>query len=387
MFNMDHCKVCLKPAPEGASFCPYCGRRLHPLPPQRKKKTRKANGSGYVYRRGSTWTGRVEDTSVSKLTASGRVVYKYIRKGGFQTERAARDWCRAWYAGIREKPPAPPLAHYWDLYSGADMDKLSDSKRSAYTIAWKRCKALASRAVDTITVAQLRAVVAAQAKTYYTARDMKVLLSHLFELAGADGYVQKDLPSYIVLPKLEEHEAEIFTDLEQAKLWQAYEAGDMVAAWPLLMIYTGMMPAETMQLQIAMIDLDKRQIVGAGLKTSMRKSSAVILPEAIIPLVRDLIGERASGKLFPRNKDNLYRDYHALCARIGIRDLPPYSCRHTAGTALAITENIAPETVRRLMRWSQGSRMISRYAHPSQDDLHAAADLRQRPQLPEAQGK
>ena len=229
---MDHCKICLKPAPEGASFCPYCGRRLHPLPPEKKKRGRHPNGSGYIFHdhHASTYTAVVQDTSAPIVSSSGHVHYKRHTKGGFTTEKAAREWCRSWYAGLRETPPAPPLAHYWDLYSGAEMDKLSDSKRSAYTIAWKRCESLGPRPVDTITVAHLRAVVDSQAKTYYTARDMKVLLSHLFELAGADGYVQKDLPSYIVLPKLEEHEAEIFSELEQAKLWQAYESGDLVAA-------------------------------------------------------------------------------------------------------------------------------------------------------------
>lgn len=57
----------------------------------------------------------------------------------------------------------------------------------------------------------------------------------------------------------------------------------------------------------------------------------------------------------------------------GCRPLSPYSCRHTTATALAITENIAPQTVKRVMRWSN-SRMLDRYAHPDNADALAAVN-------------
>ena len=55
------------------------------------------------------------------------------------------------------------------------------------------------------------------------------------------------------------------------------------------------------------------------------------------------------------------------------RHLAPYSCRHTTATALAITEGIAPQTIKKVMRWST-TRMLDRYAHPTQNDALAAVD-------------
>ncbi len=53
--------------------------------------------------------------------------------------------------------------------------------------------------------------------------------------------------------------------------------------------------------------------------------------------------------------------------------MTPYSCRHTTATALAITENIAPETVRKVMRWTTTSQ-LKRYAHPNDSAALAAVN-------------
>ena len=140
------------------------------------------------------------------------------------------------------------------------------------------------------------------------------------------------------------------------------------------MIYTGMMPGEAMQLRVDQIDLDGHRIHGAGMKTKVRKQTDIVLAETIIPLVQDLIDHaQDSGYIWPRNETSWYENYHAVLKDAGCRDLPPYSCRHTTATALAVTKNIAPQTVKKVMRWST-ARMLDRYAHPDQDDALAAVN-------------
>lgn len=371
------CIKCHQPIPDASAYCNHCGRKQTV-----EKRGRHSNGEGYTFRRGSTWAARVLDKARTHTDPSTGTVRKfYKQKGGFHTEKSARLWCMQYYNGLIEKPPAPTLSHYWYLYHSGEYEKLSPSRQQKKRIAWGKLTSLAGMAVDAITVSDLRHSVDGIA-TYYPARDIKDLLSALFDLAAADGYVQKDLPSFIILPKLIEKEADIFTDLEQIKLWQAYENGEHFAAWPLLMIYTGMMPGETQKLTASMIDLENHTITGAGLKTSTRKTSAVYFPDFLTPLLQDLMDRApASGKLFPYNKDNIYKMYHEMMNRIGIRDLDPYSCRHTVGTALAVTANVAPETVRKLMRWAKGSRMISRYAHPDDHAAAAAIETLQKPSI------
>ena len=61
-------------------------------------------------------------------------------------------------------------------------------------------------------------------------------------------------------------------------------------------------------------------------------------------------------------------DYYAVLEAAKCRRLEPYSCRHTTATALAISEGIAPQTIKKVMRWST-TKMLDRYTHP--DDQEA----------------
>ena len=140
------------------------------------------------------------------------------------------------------------------------------------------------------------------------------------------------------------------------------------------MIYTGMMPGEAMALRVDQIDIAGHRIHGAGMKTKVRKQTDIVLAETIIPLVQDLIDNaQPSGFIWKRDEKLWYDDYHAVLKAAGCRDLPPYSCRHTTATALAVTKNIAPQTVKKVMRWST-ARMLDRYAHPDQSDALKAVN-------------
>ena len=280
-------------------------------------------------------------------------------------------------AALKQDKPraqAPKLYEYWDTYHSGEFEKLSKSKQIAYAGAWKKLAALHYRPVDQITVAELRATCSKVAKTYYTVRDCKTVLTRLFELAGADGWSSKELPTYIVLPKLDEKERQVFSDTEQLSLWRCYESGDLRAAIPLLMICTGMMPGEMQKLKVENIDLDAHKIVGIGMKTKVRKESPVYLPNDVLPIVADLIEHaQASGYIWPHDAKSWYADYYSALEAAGCRRLEPYCCRHTTATRLAITENIAPQTIKRMMRWST-SKMLDRYAHPDESDVFNAAN-------------
>ena len=297
------------------------------------------------------------------------------RKGGFATKKAALEYCPVLLAGgAVKKKEAPRLSEYWKIYSDGEFQKLSRSKQTAYRIAWNKLKSIHDMRVDAVTVDILRKAVSAACPTYYPAKDCKNVLTNLFTLAGADGFANKDLPSYIVLPQLNEKERQSFSDVEQSSLWKLYESGDRRAAIPLLMIYTGMMPGEACNLKVENIDLEKRQITGVGMKTKVRKSSPIVLSNTILPVVEDLIANaQPSGYIWKRVEDEWYADYYAALEAAGCRRLTPYSCRHTTATALAISEGIAPQIIKRIMRWST-AKMLDRYAHPETEDALNAVD-------------
>ena len=360
-----NCVKCGRSFQDDAVFCPYCGKKQLIFPRKGRTKSR-GNGTGTAFKRGSTWTAQVvydrvfvaDDKPLKKLTRS---------KGGFKTRDEALRYCPILKNGPQKEALAPPLSHYWETYKGGAYAALSSSKQQAYRTAWVKLEKIKDTRIDQLTVSDLQKLVAEKCTSYYTTRDVRTLLISLFRIAAAEGYANKEIPTFIQLPALEEKEQTPFSDTEQKALWKSYEAGDLRAAAPLLMIYTGMMPGEAMALRVDQIDLPGHRIHGAGMKTKVRKQTDIVLAETIIPLVQDLIDHaQPSGFIWKRVEDEWYANYYAALEAAGCRRLPPYSCRHTTATALAVTKNIAPQTVRKVMRWST-AKMLDRYAHPDND--------------------
>lgn len=365
------CKKCSKPLEKDWVACPWCGTSV--LAPAKPKRSR-PNGAGYVYKRGRTWTACV---TVGVSRSGNKVKQARRTKGGFLTKSEALKYC-AVLASAPAPKRVPSLSEYYDTFYGGKMESLSDSKRTAYTIAWNKLTTLKDRPIDTLTIAELQKIVIEKCPTFYPARDMKSLLNHLYKLAAVDGNANPTLPDLIELPKLEEGTREPFTEDEQKQLWAAYERGEQAAAIPLIMIYTGMMTGEMRKLAVSMIDLQAKEIVGVGIKTNTRKKESVLLPDAILPVIENELSRVDTELLYPVSEMDFYGLYYGALEHAGIkRHLTPYSCRHTAATALAIDENIAPQTVKRLMRWSS-TKMMDRYVHPSDDDARAAINRRKK---------
>lgn len=364
------CPRCNKEIPDDAALCCYCGRTI--IKRQQAKRHSRGNGSGCAFKRGKTWTARITVGWHLDEDGTKHQICRY--KGGFKTRNDALAYLPILKNGFVRKE-APSLAHYWELYRNHEYEKLSDNKQMSYKIAWNKMGAIQHRAVDTLTVEDLRTVVSSKAKTYYPAKDMKTVLGHLFDLAGADRWVDKDLPDFIILPELNEKERIPFSEDEQAALWKIYDEGDRRAAIPLIMIYTGMMPGEIQGLKVDMIDVDHQRIVGASIKTKVRKASPIYLPDTIIPVLIDEMQHSTSkkGYVWPHNEDKFYADYYAVLEAAGCRRLEPYSCRHTTATALAISEGIAPQTIKKVMRWST-TKMLDKYAHPDDQDAMDAVN-------------
>ena len=339
-----------------------------------KPKSR-GNGQGTAYKRGKTWEAQAIVGYKKSDDQTKQNIPIKRRKGGFPTKAAAIAYCSILKSGgVVKKEEAPRLSEYWETYKNGEYEKLSNSKKSAYKTAWNKLKPLHDVRVDAITVDLLRKTVSDSCQTYYPAKDCKSILTNLFNLAAADRFADKDLPSFIVLPTLEESEQTPFNDLEQAALWKLYESGDKRAAIPLLFIYTGMMPGEAQGLKVEHIDLAARTIIHAGIKTKVRKKTPIVIANSILPLVEDLMANaRPNGYIWKRNETEWYAAYYEALELAGCRRLTPYSCRHTTATALAITEGIAPQTIKRVMRWST-TKMLDRYAHPETSDALSAVD-------------
>jgi len=364
------CVKCQRNIQDDSIFCCYCGRKQSKLP---RKNPKRANGLGSVYfdEQRKLWVAQI--VTGRRYTKDNKIRFSYKR----QFFKSRTDALKEVQQMEVEENTAPDftLAYYFKTYEDGKMASLSHDKQKAHRIAYNRLKTLWNRPVKDLTINDLQEVLSASCGSYYPAKDMRAVLNAIYRLAAADDRtINPSLPSFLHLPKLDETQVEPFTEDEQLQLWYSYESGNENAAVPLIMIYTGMMPGEMRCLTADMIDLDKQEIAGAGMKTSERIKKVILIPNDVIPLISDLIENHPEGLLFPMSEQKFYGMYYQSLKDAGItRHLTPYSCRHTTATVLAIHENVAPQTLQRVMRW-KSTRMMDRYVTPSDQDARKAVN-------------
>ena len=363
-----NCAKCGKIFQDDANFCPYCGKKAGFLP----RKSSRANGTGSVYydSRSKKWIAQI--VTGRHYTSEMKLRFEYKRKSFVKKTDALMA-----VGKLNEEKSIRPdftVSYYYNAFTNGKGDSLSHDKQVAYRIAYNRLKTLHSTPVKDLTIADLQAILQG-VETYYPARDVRSLLNAIFKLAAADDReINPVLPSLLVLPKMQETQVEPFTEEEQLQLWYSYDSGKDNAAIPLIMIYTGMMTGEMRKLTKDMIDLKAREIVGVGLKTKERKKKAVLLHDDIIPVLEDVISKAETDRLYPMSEDNFYKLYYSALKDAGItRHLTPYSCRHTTATVLAVHENVAPQTLQRVMRW-KSTKMMDRYVTPDDQDARKAVN-------------
>ncbi len=276
------CKKCKKDVPDGR-YCIACGADQ-----SASKKTRprtRPNGTGTAYKRGSTWTAQVT-VGIKRDPDTGRVQQVRRTKGGFKTKREALEFCQQLANAAMPKKHVT-FGDLWEQYEKTKFRQLSASKQCGYRTALKRLGDMIYTRIDAVTIADLQGLV--DGLTFYCARDIKVILRHMYKIALVQGWAERDLAAFITLPPRNEKERTPFTDEEICAIWRGYDAGDTWAGYILLMIYTGMMPGELIYCRKDMVHLDSHQIIGAGLKTNERKEKPIVIADFLMPVVQALM--------------------------------------------------------------------------------------------------
>lgn len=365
------CIKCKKSLQDDFLYCPYCGKKQ--ITQKTKTSRSRPNGTGTVYKRGKTWTASYVHGYV--IQEDGKLKTVRSTKGGFRTKKEAMEFLPALQNAPERK--VPNLLELWEIYKQSKKYlKLSDSRREKYEIAWKKLDSLWFFKIDKLTTFDLQNAVDSNADTYYTARDLKNLLSKLYQTAMPDEFVKTNLSEYIELPDLNAKEQQPFRSEEIQKLWADYTAGNWWTGYILLMVYTGMMPGELLDARKEHIDWNGRQIVGAGKKTAKRRETPIVLADFILPVLADLCEHTDGEKLIRINKDRFYETYYSTLERAGCRRLTPYSCRHTAATTLAL-ENIPPSVIQQIMRHAKFS-TTEKYIHIDVEPMRQAINMLQK---------
>ena len=338
-------------------FCPHCGTKQDK--PARKPKAR-GNGTGTVYKRGKTWVAAIV---VGKKRVDGKFRQIRKKKGSFKTKKDAVAYLSDLLNGTApNKPSAVTLDTLWESYKNGPYKKLGKNTQSAYKTARNKMDSIFFTDVRLLTIGDLQSCMDKNANTYDPAKDMQSVLSYCYKFAMAEQIVSVNLSKFLTLPDNDPEEGVPFSEDEINSLWTHYGAGDAVAGYALLMIYSGMMPGELFKAKKDMIDWDKQIIVGAGLKTKKRRSTPIIIADFMLPVLRELCDFSDTDNVCYTHRKKFYEEFKKMLVRCECRpDLTPYSCRHTTATLSALGD-VAESVLLEIMRQKKFS-TTQRYIH------------------------
>lgn len=334
---MIDCPRCGRPHPDDALFCMYDGKPLAPQP----KKVRRGNGTGSVVKRPD---GRWQTTvTVGYYMEDG----KRRRKTASKTFVKRADALAACFTLKGTRPASDEtLDQLHDLYlAGKDYAALSASQRDKLSYAWRRWEPLRFRSIASITVDELQRTVDSAAETYYPARDMKVMISHLYSIALKQEIVTRNKADDIDLPPSPHAKREVWTAEDIAVFWKDYEDGNLFTGYILIMCYCGLRYGELATIRLENIHTEDRYMIG-GIKTEAGIDRTIPIAARILPVIERFYNHRRE-LLLEICEDSFRAYYWQTIDRLGLRRLPPQTGRHyyfTALTAAGVQPGIITET-------------------------------------------
>jgi integrase len=289
-------------------------------------------------------------------------------KSGFTTKREALEYC-ATLRGEKKKERLTVRAQYEAWTATKKYDSLSVSKKTAYRIAFTKLQPIHNMDIGDVRLEDIQPIIDC-AETYYPARDIRQVLSHLFKPAVIDGRAEKNYAEYIDLPPKSSPVKDAFTAEEIIRLWERYETNQFVG-FILLMIYTGMAFGELRNVRCSNIDFIGHVIKDVGTKNELRKKTPIFICPYIEPVLRALYDAvNGQGRLLSMGENSFYEQYYTALDHSGCRRLTPHCCRHTTATALAQSD-VHPAVIKTIMRHSK-YQTTTEYTHINADAMASA---------------
>ena len=320
------------------------------------KPKRRGNGQGSVYKRGNTY--QVE-------TCKYIQGYRFRQyKGGFRTKREAYEFLAN--NGF-DTPAVTTLSELYAEWFPRWSNTVTSGRSDIVARYWQSMKKLAVRDIASLTYDDLQRFVD-KYKEWTPAMNVKFILTSCYTLAIKKGIVTSNIGNLISLPERHHKDTkQIFTESEIDIMWAPLKS-DSFMAYPLIMIYTGMRPNELLKLRKENIDIRQNILTGIGSKTEIGKSTPIVFPDKIKPLLT------AYEPCGISNSNLFAHHFRSHMKKNGIRPLPPYSCRHTCASLLT-KKGAQPAVIQQIMRHSS-YRTTLNYTHiDNMDTLTAVNQL------------
>lgn len=341
------CARCGEPVPDGALFCPWCGKRqTATTPPPQRKKRRRPKGSGSVYKKKDE--GRAKPW-VAK-TGSGEIL------GSFATSTEAvlalDDYNTRHTSVARMKYT---FADVYERWKAVHFKQVGEKGQYSYAQAYEKAAPLYSREMRELKTEDYQQIITSLADgglSRSSCEKQRQLFSQLCKWAMQNDIITVNYSEGLRLPSPSKKKERTLTDEEISKLRAvADDRSDrlqLTAQIALVLVYTGMRIDELLSMRRDDVHLDQGYLVGGEKTEAGRQRIIPILAPIRHILAGWMLDSIGSVYLLPtsagRKKDinaveHSFRRLMELCG-INTKDTPkeqrvtPHSLRRTAATRL-----------------------------------------------------
>ena len=336
------CARCSKTVPDGAVYCPWCGKSQTR---QRRTKQKRPNGSGSVQPRGNAWEARVVDhyERTDRNRSGLRPVWK--TKGGFRTKRDAMAYLPVLIASTprQHDHPVMTLAENFDRWKEQYAERVSAKTMEGYIGAFRHYSRLHLVKVDAISATDLQSCISDCPAGRRTKQLMKVVANLIFKYCIDDDQIAKNPAANLYVGDDESTHYEPLTEDELARI---ESSGLPYADYVVALCYLGHRPVEFFGIKKSNYHiLDGIAYITGGVKTKAGKDRAVTIPPRIMDIIQRQLETNGTDLLFPRIDHDRsgnptgysqmpvrYFNRHIwqpLMAKLGIVGKVPYATRHT----------------------------------------------------------
>lgn len=353
------CGKCKSPVPEGAAYCPSCGRRLSQ---NTRKPLKRANGMGTVYR----LQGRRRRPWVA--------MKRRVLLGCYPSKTAAMEALERVAAMDLSEKYNMTFAQVFEAWKQEHYREITKAGIATYENSFRVFAELHGRKFRSLRTADFQRVMDAHmGKTHSTLSKYKQLLTQMSRWAMREEITTTNFAAYVRLPENVRKEKEIFTAAEIAAL----EAdGSDAAKIVLMLIYTGMRIGELFNLPLA--DYHESYVIG-GEKTAAGRNRVIPIRPEGRPYFAHFAAIATGGLLlsgYAGNQDThnfRSRDYYPLLKRLDIPRKSPHATRHTYASE-ARRMGMPPEILQRILGHASYTTTANIYVHTEISALIAAVE-------------
>ena len=190
-------------------------------------------------------------------------------------------------------PTFTELFDKWEKYRRGLKNNPTENTWKNYHIAFQMYAPIHDKKIISIRAQEIQDCVNLQSnKSEATVGNMRAIIRGMWQYAIVNEYTEKDVTKNIVF-NYEKSAVPIhtrFTDKEIRALWEALGIINNVDII-LIYIYTGVRPAELLDIEVENVHLEERYMIG-GMKTEAGKNRIIPIHEAVAPLIEERLKQK-----------------------------------------------------------------------------------------------